>query len=161
MRTQRLNNHPLKLALAALTLVALAAVACNGDDSSPADGSPSPDGSPTSAFTPVVTPGTGEVPLQAVGNYIEIYGLDGHRLDTSRVADCPAEAIQTVVAGTPTIVSRLALNQFCLAAKDFEPDKAITVIVDLPDTGKSWEMKLEFDSEVSLWEIKDVKKVSG
>jgi hypothetical protein len=164
MRTQRLNNHPLKLALAALTLVALAAVACNGDDSSPADGSPSsnaspsPDGSPTAAVTPIITPGTGEV---AVGSLIEVNGLDGHRLDTSRVADCPAEAIQTVVAGTPTIESRLALNQFCIAAKDFEFDKAITVIVDLPDTGEVWEMELEFDADLALWKVQDVKKVSG
>ncbi len=161
MIKQLLNSQIRRLALTALALVALAAVACNGDDSSPADGSPSPDSSPTASVTPVITPGTGESPLQAVGTLIEVNGLDGHRLDASRVAECPVEAIQTVVAGTPTIVSRLALNQFCLAAKDYEPDKAITVIADLPDTGEVWEMELEFDPDLALWKIQDVKKVSG
>ena len=160
MRTQRLNNHPLKLALAALALVALAAVACNGDDSSPVGGSPSPDASPNAAFTPVITPGSGDSPAVAVASYIDANSLDGHELDLSRETECPLEPVQTVTAGTPTIVSRIGLGQFCLASKDFVPDKAITIIVDLPDTGERWEMKLEFDSEVSLWKIEDVKKVS-
>ena len=152
MQTQRLKSQMPTLALAALALVALAAVACNGngDDSSPADGSPST----------TVTPGSGDSPAVAVGTYIDANGLDGHKLDLSRQAECPLEPVQTVIAGTPTILSRLFMGQFCLASKDWEPDKAITIIVDLPDTGERWEMKLEFDSEVSLWNLLDVKKVS-
>ena len=145
MRMQRLKNHPLKLALAALALVALAAVACNGDDSSPADGSPS----------------AGDTPIMAVANYIDSGHLDGYQLDINREADCTLEPVQTVTAGTPTTASRLYLAQFCLTSEDWFPDKATTIIVDLPDTGESWEIKLELDSEVSLWKVKDVKKVSG
>lgn len=151
MRTQRLNNHPLKLALAVLALVALAAVACNGDDSSPADGSPSA----------AVTAGSGDSPILAVATYIDSGHLDGHQLDINRKAECSLEPVQTVTAGTPTTLSRLYLAQFCLTSEDWFPDKATTIIVDLPDTGESWEMKLELDSEVSLWKVKDVKKVSG
>ena len=133
-------NRTLALALAALALVALAAVACNGDDSSPADGSPSA----------TVTPGSGDTPGVAVGTYIDAGRLDGHQLDIDRKTKCPLESVQTVTAGKPTIGSRVSLAQFCLASMDFVPDKSITILVDLPDTGESWEMKLEFDSEVSL-----------
>ena len=156
MQRRCLNNRALGLALAVLALVALAVAACNGD-SSPDGGSPSPGASPTAA----ITPGSGTSPAQAVATYIDANTLDGYELDLSKQTECPLEPAQTVVAGTPTIVSRVGLGQFCLAAKDWEPDKAITVIVDLPDSGESWEMKLEFDSETSLWTLKDVKKVSG
>jgi len=159
MGRQRLKNHTLKLALAGVAIT-LAAVACNGDDSSPTDGSPSPDASPNAAFTPVITPGSGDSPVVAVASYIDANSLDGHELDLSRETECPLEPVQTVTAGTPTIVSRVGLGQFCLASKDWEPDKAITVIVDLPDTGESWEMKLEFEADVSMWKIKDIAKVS-
>ncbi len=144
-----------------MALATLATVACNGDESSPADGSPSDGASPTTTFTPIVTPGSGATPIQAVGTYIDANSLDGHPLDLSRNAECPLEPVQTVVAGTPTILSRLGLGQFCLAAKDYEPDKAITVIVDLPDTGESWEMKLEFQGDSSLWTIEDINKTRG
>lgn len=153
-----------RLALVALALMALAAVACNGDDSSPTGGSPSPHTSPEPSpgtVTPDVTADAGETPAQAVATYIDTVGLDGQQLDLSRMADCPKDAVQTVVAETPTVVSRIALAQFCLALKNWEPDKAVTIIVDLPDSGESWEMRLEFDSDVSLWKIEDVKKVSG
>ena len=160
MRRQCLNNRALGLALAVLALVALAVAACNGD-SSPDGGSPSPGTTPNGGLTPVITPGSGASPAQAVGTYIDANTLDGYELDLSKQTECPLEPAQTVVAGTPTIVSRVGLGQFCLAAKDWEPDKAITVIVDLPDSGESWEMKLEFDSETSLWTLKHVKKISG
>jgi hypothetical protein len=165
MRRTRLNSHTLKLALVGAALVTLAAVACNGDDSSPVDGSPSPGASPDGAVTPVVTraitPGSGNSPAEAVGTYIDANALDGHQLDLSRETECPLEPVQTIVAGTPTIVSRIGLGQFCLASKDWEPDKAITVIVDLPDTAESWEMKLEFDADSALWTIQDVEKTRG
>ena len=138
----------------------MAAVACNGDDSSPVGGSPSPDASPNGAVTPGVTPGSGDTPIVALGTYIDAGSLDGHQMDLSKQTECPLEPVQTVIAETPTILSRLSMGQFCIASKDWEPDKAITLIVDLPDTGEAWEMKLEFDPEVSLWKIEDVKKVS-
>lgn len=147
----------LRLVLAGMAFVALAAVACNGDDSPPDSGSPSADTSPGVA----VTPGSGATPAVAVGTYIDAGRLDGHQLDLSRQTECPLGPVQTVTAGTPTIISRIGLGQFCLATKDWEPDKAITIIVDLPDTGEAWEMKLEFDSNVSLWNVRDVEKISG
>ncbi len=155
MRIERLKNRTLHLALTAVALVALAAVACNGngggdrDDSSPTDGSP----------TTNVTPGTGDTPGMAAGTYIQDIGLDGHFLDLSRQVECPLEPVQTVVAGNPTIISRIALGQFCLSTKVPEADKALTFLAQLPDTGETWEMNLEFDDEVSLWKVKDVKKI--
>ena len=160
MRTQRLSTQISRLALAALALVALTAMACNGDDSEPVDGSPSPADSPRPSPNPSVTPGAGDTPVTAVGTYIDTIGLDGNHLDLSSETECPLSEVQTVVAGTPTLISRISLYQYCLASKDWEPDKAITVIVDLPGSGESWEMKLDFDAEVSLWTVKDVSKVN-
>ena len=40
----------------------------------------------------------------ALGTYLDANGLDGHQLDLSRQADCPLEPVQTVIAGTPTIM---------------------------------------------------------
>ncbi len=160
MRTQRLNSHMPKLAVAWVALVTLAAVACNGDESSPVSGSPSPGASPVADVTPVVTPGSGADPIQAVATYIDVIGLDGHRLDNSRQAECPLEPVQTVTAGTPITMSTLYLAQFCLTSQDWQPEEATTIIVDLPDTGEAWEMKLELDSEVSLWKVEDINKVS-
>ena len=143
----------------------MAAVACNGDDSSPASGSPSPEASPnanatvtvTPIVTPIVTPGSGIQPVQAIITYIEANGLDGHQLDLASAADCP---IQEMLA-TPDVTSVLVLGQFCLTAKGVEPQRATTIVLELPDTGEMWEMKLEFDADVSLWKVKDVDKVSG
>ena len=161
MGTLCLNSQILRLALAALTLMAVMAVACNGDDSEPDGGSPSPVGSPRPSPNPSVTPGVGDSPAVAVGRYIDAYGLDGHQLDLSQEAQCPLEAVQTVTAGTATITSTIAMGQFCLASKDWVPDKAITVIIILPGTDEAWEMKLDFDNEISLWKVKDVEKTSG
>lgn len=165
MRRKHLNSHTLKLALAGVALLTLAAVACNGDDSSPLDGSPTPGASPDGGVTPVVTraitPGSGNSPAEAIGTYIDANRLEGHPLDLSRQTECPIEPVQTVVAGTPTIVSRIGLGQFCIASKDWEPDKAITAIIDLPDTAESWEIKLEFDADSALWTIQDVEKTRG
>ena len=167
MLTQRLNNRTLMLALAGVALVALAAVACNGDDSRQPDaspnasatpsGSPSPDASPGATVAPVVTPGSGPTPVQAVATYIDDDGLDGHRLDLTKQAECPLEA----VIETPTVTSRISLGQFCLTAMNVVPEKAMTIVLDLPETGDTWEMKLEFDADVSLWKVKDVDPVSG
>jgi hypothetical protein len=156
MQTQHLNNRTLKLFLTAVALVALAAVACNGDDSSPAGGSPSPDASPNPAFTPVITPGSGLTAAQAVGTYIDANGLDGHQLDWTRQEECPLEE----VIGTPGVESRLYMAQFCLTPMNVVPEKTMTIVVDLPDTGETWEMKLEFDADISLWKVKEVDKVS-
>lgn len=157
MRTQRPSNHALKLALATLALVALAAVACNGDDSSPASGSPSPDASPDATVISTVTPGSGPQPIEAITSHIEANGLDGQKLSSTTRTDCPVEE----ALGTPGVTSTLALGQFCIIVKDVEIQKAMTVILELPDTGETWEMKLEFEADVSLWKIKDIDKISG
>jgi hypothetical protein len=153
MRTERPSNHALKLALATLALVALAAAACSGNNSSPASGSPSPGASVVAS----VTPGSGVQPITAITSYISANGLDGQQLSPTTRSDCP---VQEELA-TPGVSSTLAVGQFCLIAKDVEPEKAMTIVLQLPDTGESWEMKLEYNADVSLWEIKDVNKVNG
>lgn len=138
------------LTLAALALVAVAAVACDGGDSSSPGDSASPQASP------IGTPGTGAVPIQAVLSYIEAEILDGQAIDTTRKADCPLE--ETAVAGE--VNSRLSAGQFCLTTKDFVPDQSLTIIAELTDTGETWDMSLEFDSEAALWIVTDVEKIS-
>lgn len=163
MRSQNSNNRLFWLALAAGFLLVLGAAACDGDDSSPS-GPPSPVGSPE--ITPVVTPGSGLSPIQAVGTYISANGLDGHPLDLSPEAraDCPLEeatAVPSPVPGTLTPVTRLFLGQFCISLRDYEAEKSTTVVVELPGTDEVWEMKLEFDSDLALWKVHDVDKTSG
>lgn len=157
------------LGVAAVAVVALAAVACDGSGSG---GSPSPDASPGGA-TSVITPGSGTSPAQAVGTYIITNGLDGHKLDLNTLADCPLEdapvtpelgetpSDEPTPSGTVQQVSRASLSQFCLTLIDFLPEESVTIFVDLPETGEVWTMKLEFDSDDSLWKVKDVDKVSG
>lgn len=163
MRRQHPSNHALKLTLAALALLGLTAVACNGDNSSPANGSPSPaSGSPSPATSPVATPpggftpGTGYSPIQAVGTLLQLEGLEGHQIDASRLADCPVEEI----IGTPDLVGRFAVAQFCMIVKDLVPDESVTIILDLPDTGDTWDVRLEYDADTLLWEIKTLEKIS-
>jgi hypothetical protein len=166
-----MNNQMPRLALTALAFVVLAAAACNGDnspsgdDSTPAGGSPSPEASPDVAVTPIITPGLGHSPTQAVGTYVAINGIDGHQLDTSGVvADCPmVEPTVTTspIAGPPEMVSSIFLGQFCISIREYEAETSATAIVELPTTDESWEMMLEFDREVNLWKVEDVEKVSG
>lgn len=159
------------MGVAALAVVALAAVACDGGGDSPS--SPTPAGA-----TPVITPGSGISPAQAVGTYISAKGLDGHELELNTLADCPLEETPDTATpeGTPSdepasptptstpqiqLVSRAALGQFCLTIEDLQLEDSVTVIVELPDTGETWDMKLEWDSDASVWQVKDVEKVSG
>ena len=164
MRRQHLNNHALAAAVI-VAILAVAAMACGGDDASPSDATPS-DGSPTSdaTVTSVITPGAGANPVLAVGTYVFEHGLDGHELsqDPEEHAECPpGGAVITTVPGTPTLVPRIFLGQFCLTPQDAAPESETTIILDLPDTGEAWEFKLEFDSEDSQWKVTDVDKISG
>jgi hypothetical protein len=162
MQTQRSNSNPLWLALAVVALLAAGAAACDGDDSTV--DSPSPVGSP--GITPVVTPGSGVSPIQAVGTYVATNGLDGHALDLApeAQANCPiveATPTSTDTPGTPTPVSRLFLGQFCITISDFEVEESATALVELPDTDEAWQMKLEFDNDDALWKVKDVDKTGN
>jgi hypothetical protein len=157
MRMQCLNDQTFKLFLVAVAFVALAAIACNG---SPANGgSPSTEASPVAGQTPLVkpSPGSGYEPIQAILSYGETTGFDGLRLDANVQTDCPL----TDLLGTPGVASTMALGQFCVVFKDVAYQKATTAVLQLPDTGESWEMKLELDSEDSLWKVTSVNKVGG
>lgn len=178
MRRQRPSNRTRGLAQAVVVavLVVLAAVACNGDGTSPAGGSPAPDASPSpeaspseaspspdaspsadATATPSIPPGSGRQPIDAITSYIAANGLDGQELSVTTREDCDPQG----PLATPGVTSTLALGQFCIIAKDLELEKAVTIVLDLPDTGETWEMKLEFDAETSLWEVKEVDKTSG
>ena len=185
MRLPYLNSQPLNLLLAIVTLVAMAAIACNGDGSS--DASPSPKVSPTATATatasaspspnasatsgapsPGASPQASPVPtftaipdvsngsiIEAVGSYTKNEGLDGTHLDSNTVANC-----QVLQVTTPTATQRLAMGQFCLSLKSLEPGTA-KVLMELPETDEAWELEVEYEADSYQWRVANVDKVRG
>jgi hypothetical protein len=153
MCPQRPSNRLFWVTLAAVALLTAGAVACNGDDSS--GDPPSPAGSPgATTVTTTPTPGTGVQPINAILSYLQANSLDGHELDLDTETDCSRDTL-----ATPGVTSTVNLGQFCLTSKDVVPQESLTTIIQLPDTGETWEVKLEFDADVSLWMIKDIDKI--
>ncbi len=161
MRRHNLRSGTFLLALAALSVLVVATIACDGNG----DGGDSDTPGATPRPTSVVTPGVGATPIQAVGTYINVNGLDGNDLNTGIQADCPLneppEPGETPTPDPlPGVSSRASLGQFCLTPRDLQAETSVVVAVELTTTGEVWDMFLRFKSDDRMWEVSDVQKVS-
>lgn len=149
MRASGSNTRSARLALAAVVFAAvasLAVIACDGGDNRPAV-----------TAEPNVTPGTGISPVEAVGTYITLNGLDGRGIDPTKLAECP---LSDDILATPGIVSRFAIAQFCFTAKDLVPQESIVMTVELPETGEVWDFRVAYDIDSDTWTVTDIDKTS-
>lgn len=156
MLMQRLSDYQLKIALigAAALVMILALAACNSDG-------PDRSGPPGPDETQVFEPGFGAGPVHALATYLDANDLDGHTLQTGMLADCMIrDFTRTPVTGTPPAMARVALGQFCIDVRDLVHDESARLVIQLPDTGETWEAAVRWDADGFRWELTDINRIS-